>query len=432
MTDSPALHEVTAYFGSLREFAPKTDRERFRALLSLLGDPHQGLKYLHVAGTNGKGSTVTFLASVLREAGYRVGAYLSPFVWDVRERWQINGELIPEAELIAQVDAIRPHVETLTGTEHGQITEFEMKTAVAFRWFAQKKVDFAVIEVGIGGRLDSTNVIAPPLVSVITTIGWDHQLLLGDTLGKIAGEKAGIIKRGSLACVTAVEDDEPLGVIREVANHEGVPLIRVGDAEADAMRPFELTLHGAFQLRNAACAAAALRVLQENGAATVPATALRDGLRKATLPGRFDLIRRHVEGTENRSVPVVLDVAHNVDAAKVLADALRKEFGAGRRATLVVGMSKSHEPLPFLAELAPLARRVVAVAPRFRPKPTSEVADAARSLGLPVTVAKSVSEGLKAGARDALHDSSSGDGADDGGYVVVTGSFYTVGELRLD
>ncbi|MBC8138298.1 MAG: bifunctional folylpolyglutamate synthase/dihydrofolate synthase [Fibrella sp.] len=425
MIVSSAFDDVIAYFGSLREFVPRTDRDRFRALLSRLGDPHEKLRCLHVAGTNGKGSTVTFLASVLREAGYRVGAYLSPFVWDVRERWQINNELIPPDELIAQVNAIRPHVESLAATEYGQVTEFEMKTAVAFRWFAQQQVDFAVVEVGIGGRLDSTNVIPAPLVSVITSIGWDHQHLLGETLAGIAGEKAGIIKRGSGACVTAVQEAEPLRVIRERAQSEGVPLITIGEAEAEEIRPFDLSLHGEFQLRNAACAAAALRTLHHSGVANIPEGVLRQGLHQATLPGRFEILPgRFEQGVISRPT-IVLDVAHNVDAAHVLAQALLKEFGAGKKATLVVGMSKSHEANPFLAELAPLTRRVIATAPTFRPKPASEIADAARALQLPVVRTKSVEEALKVATDLALKEN------DGSHYVVVTGSFYTIGETNL-
>ncbi len=419
------LNDVIAYFGTLREFSPRTDRDRFRDLLARLGDPHEKLRCLHVAGTNGKGSTVTFLASALREAGYRVGAYLSPFVWDVRERWQIDGALIPPDELVAQVDAIRPHVEALAEAGYGQITEFELKTAVAFRWFAEQQVDFAVLEVGIGGRLDSTNVIPAPLVSVITSIGWDHQHLLGDTLGAIAGEKAGIIKHGSRACVTAVQEHEPLGVIREKAGQEGVPLVTVGVAEAEEARAFDLSLHGEFQWYNAACAAAALRTLRAAGDVSLTETALRRGLQRATLPGRFEVIRRSAVPGDPPHPVVVLDVAHNVDAARVLAHALRKEFGTGRNATLVIGMSKSHDAGPFLSELAPLTRRVIATAPTFRPKPASEIADAARGLGLPVTRAKSVGNALKEATEAVLQE------GDASGYIVVTGSFYTIGETDL-
>ncbi|MBC8142665.1 MAG: hypothetical protein H7Y38_14635 [Armatimonadetes bacterium] len=413
--------EATAYLATLREFPPRDaadprrlHRDCFRELLRRVGSPHEALRCLHVAGTNGKGSTVTFLASALKEAGYRIGAYLSPFVWDVRERWQIGGELISCGELARQVSELRPHVEELARTGAGQITEFELKTVVAFRWFAQEAVDFAVVEVGIGGRLDSTNVIPPPLVSVITSIGWDHQGLLGDTLGKIAGEKAGIIKTGTFACVTGVTEPEPLTVIADVARAQDVPLLTIGDVQVAETRALSLTLRGAFQHRNAACAAAAIRVLRDHGAANINETQLHRGLERATLPGRFEM-----RSGEN-GVPVVLDVAHNADAARVLAGALLQEFGVGKRATLVVGMSRGHEPGDFLSALAPLTRHVFATAPTFRPKPAEEIADAARQLNLPVRVTKNVTEALKEAVAEAVKRTD--------GYVVVTGSFYTVGD----
>lgn len=427
MTDYPApalsFDEATAYLATLREFTPtdaapgsrREERNGFRALLETIGNPHERLLCLHIAGTNGKGSTVTFLASALKAAGYRVGAYLSPFVWDVRERWQMDGALISPDELARQVSALRPVVEELARTGAGQITEFELKTAVAFRWFAQEAVDFAVLEVGIGGRLDSTNVIPAPLVSVITSIGWDHQALLGDTLAKIAGEKAGIIKRGTLACVTSVTDPEPLGVISGTATAQDVPLHVITAADVAEASRLSLTLRGAFQHRNAACAIAALRVLHEHGVATIPGADLRRGIESATLPGRFE-VRRY------SGVPVVLDVAHNADAARVLAESLTQEFGAGKRATLVVGMSRGHEPGDFLSALSPLTRRVVATAPTFRPKPAAEIAEAAMQLNLPVTVQKNVEESLKEGITQVVKE---GDG-----YVVVTGSFYTVGDTQ--
>ena len=424
LESTAAFDETLAYFASLREFAPplpeppvlRTDRDRFRALLARLGNPHEKLRCLHVAGTNGKGSTATFLASALAEAGYAVGAYLSPFVWDVRERWQINGAMISRDALVAQVNALRPHIAALAETFHGQVTEFELKTAVAFCWFAEQGVDFAVLEVGIGGRLDSTNVIPAPLVSLITSIGLDHQALLGNTLPEIAAEKAGIVKRGSLACVTAVSDANALSVIRARADAEDVALHVIGNAQIAEMRDYNLTLRGAFQQRNAACAAVAVRVLHGAGAAVVSDAVLRRGLERATLPGRFEVVRTA------GAAPMVLDVAHNADAARVLAEALVAEFGAGARATLVVGMSKSHEPGEFLAVLAPLTRRVIATAPTFRPKPAREIADAAMQLHLPVRVTRNVAQALKEAAADAVKEAD--------GYVVVTGSFYTVGETR--
>lgn len=416
----------------LLQFGMKLDRERFVELLRRLGDPHQKLRCVHVAGTNGKGSTTTFTASILRAAGYRVGAYLSPYVFDLRERVVVNGEMIAREDFARHVGEIRPHIEAVAETELGATTEFELKTAVMFKHFAEVGVDFAVIEVGIGGRLDATNVIPPPLVAVITSIGWDHMAILGDTLGKIAGEKAGIVKRGTLACVTAVPPGEALDVIAEKCEQEGVPLLRCAEGPAGfqaladgrtrlalpgAAEPLEvrLALRGPFQAANAAAAATACAMLRDGGAADVPDTALRRGLEAATLPGRF-----HVARDQDGGGPaLVLDVAHNGDAARVLADALRATFGDGRRYVLVVGLTRGHEPEPFLRELAPLAKRVIATAPSFRPRPAQEVVDAARGLGLEVV-------GPLEPASRAILEAYAGARADE--VVAVTGSFYTVGE----
>jgi dihydrofolate synthase/folylpolyglutamate synthase len=402
--------QSVAYLSGLLQFGIRLDRERFVELLRRAGNPHQRLCCIHVAGTNGKGSTTTFIASILRTAGYKVGAYLSPYVFDLRERIQMNGAMIPKADFARWVEILRTPIEAIAEeTELGSTTEFELKTAVAFCWLAEQQVDFAVIEVGIGGRLDATNIIPPPLVSVVTSIGFDHQSLLGDTLAKIAGEKAGIIKSGTLACITAVPPGEALDVIAAKAEAELVPLRTVGPEKAVSS---PLTLRGPFQRMNAAVAQAAIQVLRENGVAEVSDTMIRDGLTKATLPGRFQTV---LPGNP----ALVLDVAHNEDGARVLVEALRAEF-PGRNYRFVVGMSRNHDPKPFLQELASLITdgKIVVTAPRFRPKPAEEVAEAARTLGLtPQTVEPTSSAIVR-----TWEEAKSGD------VVIVTGSFYVVGE----
>ncbi|MES2459669.1 MAG: folylpolyglutamate synthase/dihydrofolate synthase family protein [Armatimonadota bacterium] len=402
--------QSVAYLSGLLQFGIRLDRERFVELLRRVGNPHQNLRCIHVAGTNGKGSTTTFIASILRSAGYSVGAYLSPYVFDLRERIQMNGAMIPKADFARWVETLRTPIEEIAAeTELGSTTEFELKTAVAFCWLAEQQVDFAVIEVGIGGRLDATNVIPPPLVAVVTSIGYDHQALLGDTLAKIAGEKAGIIKPGTLACITAVPPGEALDAIAAKAEQENVPLRTIGATDAVT---WPLALHGPFQRINAAVACDAVRVLGENGAAVVPEAAVRDGLAQASLPGRF-------QTTLPGDPALVLDVAHNEDGARVLVEALRSEF-PNRRYRFVVGMSRNHDPELFLRELAPLAEggRIVVTAPRFRPKPVEEIAAAARAVGL----APQIIEPTSAAIVRTWQEAAAGD------VVVVTGSFYVVGE----
>jgi dihydrofolate synthase/folylpolyglutamate synthase len=322
----------------------------------------------------------------------------------------MNGAMIPKQDFARWVETLRTPIEEIAAeTELGSTTEFELKTAVAFCWLAEQQVDFAVIEVGIGGRLDATNIIPPPLVSVITSIGYDHQALLGDTLAKIAGEKAGIIKRGTLACITAVPPGEALDAIIARADQEGVPLRTVRPADAIS---FPLALHGPFQRVNAAVAHAAIQVLQENGAAVVPESALREGLAQASLPGRF-------QTALSGDPALVLDVAHNEDGARVLAEALRAEFPQARF-HFVVGMSRNHDPALFLRELAPLAKggKIVVTAPRFRPKPVEEVAAAAREAGLNPQIVEPTAAAIVRTWEEAKP----------GEVVVVTGSFYVVGE----
>lgn len=419
----------------LRTYGQRTDRARFAALLALLGNPHQELRCIHVAGTNGKGSTTTFIASVLREAGYRVGAYLSPYVFEVRERVQINGAMISREDFARHVAAIRPHIDSLAATDYGQTPEFELKTAIAFRHFAEAGVDFAVIEVGIGGRLDATNVIPAPLVAVITNIGWDHTNLLGNTLASIAFEKAGIFKTGTIG-VTAEQAEEPLSVIQRVARERDVPLHRVCPMEekdttafvsyrrdlngnlylrlpAGPLRPLRLKLRGVYQSANAATAAAALQVLRHDRSVSISDAALEDGLEKAVLPGRFQILRPRVDGPT-----LVLDGAHNADGAQTLATALRDEFGASKRYILVMGTSRNHDPEPYLEIMTPLIDRVIATAPGFKPTPAGETARAATALRLPVTITEPASEAIEQAFARASPEE----------VIVVTGSFYVVGE----
>lgn len=428
--------ESVQYMSGLRAYGQRTDRARFTALLARLGNPHQALRSIHVAGTNGKGSTTTFIASVLREAGYTVGAYLSPYVFDVRERVQVNGALISRDDFSRHVAAIHPHIEALAQTEHGQTPEFELKTAIAFRHFAEVGVDYAVIEVGIGGRLDATNVIPPPLVAIITNIGWDHVNLLGNTLGSIAFEKAGIFKTGTIG-VTAEQEEEPLSVIRQVAQERSIPLNRVcptNTPDADAalvtyerdpagnlhlrlssgpLPPLRLALRGAYQSTNAATAAAAVEVLRRERGLQISNQALMTGLGRATLPGRFQLLRPETNGPT-----LVLDGAHNADGAHILAEALRAEFGTKKRYTFVIGTSRNHAPGPYLEVLAPLAERVIATAPAFKPTPAHETASAAADLGLPVITIEPASQAIQQAFAKASAEE----------VIVVTGSFYVVGE----
>ncbi len=414
--------DALAYMTGRLRLGEKYGNARFETLLKKLGSPHEQLRAVHVAGTKGKGSTVALAASVLQKAGGKVGAYFSPYVYDVRERVQINGTPIGKDDFARWVTIIQPHMEALDATELGPTTEFELKTAVGFCWLAEQNVDYAVVEVGLGGRLDATNVLSRPLVSVITTIGLDHTEILGHTLGEIAGEKAGIVKCG-VPCVTGVEPGgEAWQVIVRVCKERHSELVAVAPPQIAAdgtltlttpkrqLAGVTLTLRGAFQQGNAAAAAAAL----DAAGIDVSDDAMRAGLAATWLPGRMEVA--HANPT------VILDGAHNEMAAHALADALGNEFDAARRKLiLIVGMKRNHEADTFLAPLAALKpAALIATQPSFRPLDAADIAAAARRQAI-------LDVWVTANAPDALRAALSLAGPDD--LIVVTGSFYTVGDL---
>ena len=281
--------EALGYMQGRLRLGVKLGNERFQALLARLGNPQNQLRVVHIAGTKGKGSTTAMAASILQAAGAKVGMYLSPYVYDVRERIQINGEMISREDFARWVTAIQPHIEALEATQFGPTTEFELKTAVGLCYFAEQAVEYAVLEVGLGGRLDATNVIPHPLVTVITNIGLDHTELLGETLGEIAAEKAGIVKPG-IPCVTGVPlGGEAWGVISQICAERGAPLLTItppqtgpeGIALTTPRRRITigaLRLRGAYQAQNAATALAALDAVAEEALPPLTDDIVRRGL----------------------------------------------------------------------------------------------------------------------------------------------------------
>ncbi len=418
--------QALAYMHGRLRLGIKLGNARMESLLQRLGSPHKTLRIVHIAGTKGKGSTAAMAASILQATGYKTGQYLSPYVYDVRERIQINAVPIPPQDFARWVTHIKPHIDALEETDFGPTTEFELKTAVGLCWFAEQQVDYAVLEVGLGGRLDATNVVPRPLVTAITSIGFDHMELLGYTLPEIAREKAGIIKP-CVPCVTGV----PLGteahdVIAQVCRDNRVSLLppaRV-QAHADGTVSFttprrtvshaRLRLRGAFQQANAAVALGALDAIEQAEGLLVSDDAVRVGLSCAYLPGRLETI--------SDRPAIVVDGAHNEMASEALADALRAEFGAdSRRVILVIGLKRNHDPRSFLASLASLRPALLlATEPSFQPRPASEVAEAARACGIgPVRIVPTAADAARAALAFAQPDD----------LICVTGSFYTVGDI---
>ncbi len=335
--------------------------DRMFALLNLLGNPHQDYPIIHVAGTKGKGSTSALCASALQAAGYKTGLYTSPHLLDYVERIQINGEPIPHEMLVELVEEIKPFVAQVE-----KLTTFEITTALAFLAFAKQGCTAAVFEVGLGGRLDATNVVTPR-VSVITSLSMDHMAVLGDTLAKIAGEKAGIIKDG-VPVVSAPQKDEALEVIMRVARSKGSHLTLVGknvtfesvdhsldsqslkihapNLQPDNLPTFQLPLLGDHQLVNAATAYAALKV----SGLEIPDEAIQRGFAQVKWPARFEVVRR--------DPPVIFDSAHNDDSFAKLRETLETYF-PGKKVYLIFGASEDKNIPGMFREMKPKIERLI-------------------------------------------------------------------------
>lgn len=392
---------------------------RMQELLRRLGDPQKALCCIHVAGTNGKGSTTTMIASALQKAGYKTGRYISPFILEFRERMQIGGEMIPQEELVAAAEQVRPVAEAM-GQEGMPPTEFELVTAIGLLWFATQRCDIVVLEVGLGGRLDATNVIPAPLVAVIARIDYDHTAILGDTLTAIAGEKCGILKAGSHVICYPDQPEEALAVIRHRAAEEGDPLI-IPDREGITVLSqglcgseidykglrLSIPLAGEHQILNAAVAVEALRAL-EGSRFSVPPEAIAEGIAAVRFPARLEVLRQEP--------PVILDGAHNPNGGMALAEALRMLRLDGL--TAVVGMLRDKDCGSVLRRMAPFCRRMIVTSvPNPRAHTPEELAAIAAEFGPEVTVCPDNDEAVRLALRQ-------------GGGVLIFGSLYLASAVR--
>ena len=346
--------------------AANYDLRRMEELLGRLDNPHLKAKSVHIAGSKGKGSVATMMASVLTASGYTTGLFTSPHLHSFNERIRVDGELISEAELASLVERLKPEVEAVNRkATYGQLTTFELMTALAFTYFELKGVDFQVIEVGLGGRLDATNVIHPE-VCIITSISFDHTEVLGNTLAEIAAEKAGIIKPNSIV-VASPHIDEVDRVIERTCLVCRAELIRVGsdvtwqslgfDSSRQSLRvagrlaSYELSipLLGQHQLENAATAVAALEVLVEKGF-HISGDSITKGLAQVDWPGRLQVL--------NRRPLILVDGAHNPDSARKLKQSLEQYFDFDR-AILIIGVSSDKDIAGIVTELASLFDKVI-------------------------------------------------------------------------
>ena len=322
--------DAVAYINEPRWQNVRMGLDRIEALLERMGRPQDKLKFVHVAGTNGKGSTCAYIARILQEAGYRCGLFTSPYIIEFEERIRINGVNIPKDELQDVTLFVREHAEAIEKATGEHPTEFELMTAVAFEYFARSTCDIVVCEVGLGGRLDSTNIIENPELCVITRIALDHTDLLGDTIEKIASEKLGIVKPGASVVLY------PQDCIDIEGARADFDKLEIGPVGADGLRRFtycghryETKLLGTYQPMNASVAIEAIRALQRRGW-NIPEDAIDRGIAGTSWPGRFELY-------ETTPVPIIIDGGHNPQGARVLAESLQDVF-PGRPIVFVMGV----------------------------------------------------------------------------------------------
>ncbi len=429
-----SYEEALAWIHSLARFGSRLGLERITRLLELLDNPHHGLRVVHVGGTNGKGSVTAVTASILREAGYRVGRYISPYLEDFRERITLDDRPIPPDRLASLVARVRPAADQMIRAGQDSPTEFEVVTALGFLYFAEEAADFVCLEVGLGGRYDATNVVRTPEVAAITTIALDHTEQLGRTPERIAWEKGGIIKAGR-PVVTGVTSPGPLAVLEDIARRQGSRMLCAGrdfrweprqvgpdgqTFDLDSARHYRglaLALRGRHQLHNAAIAVVCAEVMEDDGV-RIGEAAIRRGLALTHWPGRLELLQGDPE--------VLLDAAHNPEGARALAQALA-ELWPDRRKVLVMGVLADKDAEAMLGELVGATDAMVCarpLSPRALP-PERLAALAGRLAGspgraLPLVVAEDLDGALERGRELARPD----------GLVVVAGSIYLVGAAR--
>lgn len=425
MTDD--LEKSLERLYAMRTSGIKPGLDVTRALLARLGNPQEAFVTIHVAGTNGKGSVCSMLESVLRQAGLRVGLYTSPHLIRFNERIRVNGEDITDVELAGLFDVMEHHAADVSAAGR-EVTFFELTTVLAFEYFKRKSVQVAVVETGMGGRLDSTNVVLP-LVSVITRIGLDHTAYLGTTLEAIAGEKAGIVKPGRpVVCGATPEEakvviqaramagkcpfvdvEQAVSVRRVEQNMNGQKVaITSGDVDYGTV---SLTLLGRHQLENIATVIATLETLAEHTPIKIPVEVLRVGLAAARWPGRLEVL--------SREPPTILDGAHNPDGAHALAVTL-KDLLKKKKVGLVWGMCDDKDALGFAKAMGALIRRcwIVPINSERNANP-AKLMQIARTEGWEVS-AVALTEALKAAQEWALANE---------GVVCIAGSLFLAGEV---
>ncbi|RPA60502.1 bifunctional folylpolyglutamate synthase/dihydrofolate synthase [Aerococcus agrisoli] len=396
--------------------------ESVRQLMGHFDHPENSLPTIHIAGTNGKGSTAKMTATILQAAGYKVGLYTSPSLVDFNERIQINGVNVSDDQLMAQVDRMNQAL----GPDE-LYTEFEIFTGLAWLVFQAEKVDFVVLEVGLGGRLDATNIVEKPLVTAITKVALDHQHILGDTLAEIAGEKAGIIK-AHVPLILYPQAPEAEAAILAQATTMAAPVTKVDSADisnlgetADGYQAFaykvenyQLSLMAPYQINNAALALEIITKLEDQGI-VIGEQAKKDGLAKTTWPARFERVAQ--------SPDIIIDGSHNMDGITSLTEAIEKYYPSrvGQKRIAILGMLADKDVAHAVETVVPLFDKIITLTPHsHRALPASELAAMLQANGGHASVANSDTEALEM-AQACLNDQD---------MLCIFGSFYFVGYLR--
>ena len=416
--------EALEYIHGALKFGIKLGLENITTLLDLMGNPHKKLKYVHIAGTNGKGSTSSFISSILMEAGYKVGVFTSPYLERFTERIRVGTDEISESDIARITEFISGKINIMIELGYNHPTEFEIVTALAMQHFYEKSCDIVVLEVGLGGRFDSTNVIDTSLVSVITAIGYDHMKILGNTLSEIAFEKAGIIKpSGEVVLYSQPREAEK--VIDDICAERGAKLHKVDFSNIEIanwsedgqvfhykkLRDLKISLIGRHQTRNAVMAIEACKIVSQKGY-PVSETAIRRGLENAKWPGRMEIIKKE---------PLfIIDGAHNAQGAEILREALDTYF-PDRRRIFIFGVLRDKDYMSIIKTVIPGAYAVIAVTPASdRALPAEELAIVLK----PYCKNVLVNDTIEGAVREAYRLSSKND------IICAFGSLYYIGIIR--
>lgn len=415
--------EAEQYIHSFTRFGSQLGLERMAELLRRIGNPQDQLHFVHIAGTNGKGSTAKMTSTILKEAGYTVGMYISPFVVDFRERFQVNNHMIEKSEFSALVEFIDPYVKELA-SEGQQVTEFEVITAIAFEFFRRRKCDIVALEVGLGGRFDATNVIRTPDCAVICSISLDHTDILGDTIAEIAFEKAGIIKENTDVVTYPLQEPEALAVFLEQCQKSNSRLIQPNPGAIEILesgvlgsrfvydgRTYKLRLAGKHQIYNAAAVIETMKVLRKKGF-SVSDNAIYQGIKKAAFPARFEIMSRHPL--------IIVDGAHNRQAAASLAQTLDKLEASPKIA--VMGMMADKDYRSAVASIGSKCEEIITIPVPCNPRAVD-----------PVLLAEAAGPYCKTVATIPDYDvalETALSRAGEKGAVIICGSFYMASDMR--